>query len=243
MVTQAFAESIQSLTPGNRVHLYELDTTPIGFTDKLYFTPSGPDEVGNDLVYNGITYSGAAIVAEGFAVTGKEKPPQPTITIGNAGGLGNALLNQYSDLVGAKITIITTYRKFLDDQPTADPLAHYLPEIYYVEQKEEQNKEFVKWRLDSALSLHGKKIPRRLVLKNTCQHTYRRYDSSAGSFDYTNVSCPYGQINAGNNYFKLDGTQTTLPQEDNCSKNLTACRLRFGSETLPAWFFPGVRRF
>lgn len=236
--------AINSLQMGAKVELFQVDLSPIGYNIQYYFTPSS--QSGYNLVYDGITYVPRAVQAQGFEMAATEGPPSPTFAIGNVDKGGNAILEQYGDLLGAKITRIVTFKQFLDTipetgaaNPQADPTAHLLPEIWYLEQKQAQTRISIQWSMKSALDLDGRQVPQRLVLKNVCQRVYRRWDAGSNSFIYsTKNACPY----AGGSMFKRDGTTTADPTLDACSKDFTGCQLRFGNAPLPGWFFPGVSR-
>lgn len=234
----------ESLNPGELVELFIIDLNAIGFPFIFRFSPSA--QLGASLWFGGNEYLPRAIQAAGFERTSNSAPPEPTLSVTNVDKGGNQLLNDYDDLLGAKVTRILTYKTFLDKipetgltNPSADGTAMYIPEIWYVEQKEGSNKEAVRWRLRSILDLNGKMVPGRLVLKDVCMRQYRYYDATLGHFVYSPVNaCPY----AGSAYFKRDGTSTTDPTLDECTKDYKGCKLRYPVEALPTWAFPGVSK-
>jgi lambda family phage minor tail protein L len=232
------------LDAGSIVYLYIIDFNPVGQNVKLYFTPS--DSAGGNIVFGGQTYLALPIEMGGFEKSSEAGPPEPTLTIANVNKGGNSLLTTYNDLLGAKITRILTFTNFLDFladgvtvNPTADATAMIMPEIWFIEQKVTNTPIIISWRLKSVLDLNGKMIPARLILKSVCSRIYRVWDSVNSVFSYSlNNACPY----SGAAKFTRQGVTTTDPTLDFCSKDVPGCAARFGSATLPGWFFPGVTR-
>lgn len=230
-----------SLSIEDEVELYQLDLNPIGFAVVHYFTPSS--QSGASLWHDGNEYVPRPIQVKGFGKSSGESPPEPTIVMSNIDAGGTALVQEYDDLLGVKITRLITFGQFLDKlpngdvNPNADPFATQIPEIWYIDQKTGDTPEAITWRLASALDLNGKKVPARLVLKDICLRTYRNWNGA--SFDYPlKNACPY----ADSTYFDKAGDVTVNPALDECTKDAVACKLRFPSEPLPGWFFPGVTR-
>ena len=90
----------------------------------------------------------------------------------------------------------------------------------------------------SIITLEGLYLPARLVLRDHCQHSYRRWDATENEFDYSKATCPY----TGTDKFTAAGEQTQTASRDQCSRRLmTGCRKRFAGE-LPFLGFPGVAR-
>lgn len=240
-MTDALIAATNSLDVGEEVELYEIDFNPAGFPFILTFTPS--DGEGKSIWFRDNEYMPRPIMVSGFEKSSDDAPPEPTLSLGNIDKLGNTLLKDYNDCLGAKVTRIVTYTRFLqknDDgtaNPTYDPYSMQLPEVWYVEQKVGNTPMVVTWRLRSVLDLYGKKVPARLVLKDVCMRAYRVWNGT--SFSYAmKKACPY----AGSAYFDRNGDATTDPSEDECSKDFKGCARRFPNEALPGWFFPGVSR-
>jgi lambda family phage minor tail protein L len=243
-MTEAIIALDEGLNPGAVVELYIVDLTPIGIATQLYFQSSSP--LGTSLWFGGKEYVSRGILITGFERSSQDVPPEPTLLISNVDKGGYALLETYGELLGAKITRMQTYDVFLDRladgitvNPMRDSTAMHFPEIWYIEQKEGSDNETIKFRLKSILDLNGKKVPNRLVLKDFCGRRYRVWNAATASFKYASVcACPY----TGSTYFKRDGTVTTNPALDDCTKDFKGCVLRFPNDDLPGWFFPGVSR-
>ena len=232
-------EDSQRLAVGAIVELFALDLTALGGS-VYYFTPTAKAG-GVSPVFQGHTYTPVDIVADGFEVSGRGTLPTPTLRLANTNRALTAVVNTYHDLVGATVIRLRTLAKYLDGEPGADPNAHYQPDIFFIEQKTAHNKLLLEWKLAAAIDVEGQKLPRRTINRSFCQHIYRRVIPGVTvdeeTFDYSKATCPY----AGSAYFDRNDESTTV-ENDACSKYLTGCRLRFGSEPLPTYAFPGVGR-
>lgn len=220
---------IQSLAPGEIVELFELDLNPIG-TAEVYRFHAGVNELNSDVVWDGNTYTRFPVKADGFAKSGQGALPRPKIGIANVTGLIGALARQAGDLIGAKLTRIRTFVKYLDavnfadGNPTADPNQYLDREVWFIDRKSAENKIFVEFELAAAFDVAGVMLPRRQVIQNTCPWKYR------------GAECGYA---GGPVADKNDDPVTTLA-EDVCGKRLGSCKARFGQfNPLPFGGFPG----
>lgn len=245
----------QNLALDNIITMYEIDFSTILTRDNTD-VESDPSllnvirfssdclENGNPITFGGFTYTLYPIEAEGFERGSEGTMPTPTIKVSNVLGGVSSILQEYNDLVGATVRRIRTFRKFLDDMPTADPDSYFPIDEYVVNRKTAQNKVYVEWELRSVLDLEGKYIPKRVCLRNICTHRYRLWRPNdllpeGGQFDYSCAECPY----TGTNYFLKDGSTTTSPADDACGKRLSDCKKRFGETAeLPFGGFPGISR-
>jgi lambda family phage minor tail protein L len=215
------------------VTLFQLDATALGSTVYRWVSGTFADA---PVVYQGNTYTPLPIEAEGFEWNGRGTLPTPVLRVSNIGGFAGALVIGFGDLLGAEITRLRTFARFLDGQPDADPDAHFPADVFRVERKRIQDPEMIEWELATVLDQEGVELPGRQALKSACTHTYRRWDGAA--FDYTRATCPYG----GTVYYRADGTSTTNPALDRCGKKLGDCAARFGNDPLPTRAFPGMLR-
>lgn len=190
------------LEVGEYIVLYVLDASYLtGSTlDIFYFTQAmyaaTPVSSSCHSHFQGLTlasqqYTPIDIVAEGFEVTGQGSLPRPKLTIGNVTGLLGGVVNTYGDILGARIYRYRTLKKYLDGEANADPGAYWPPDVYVLQRKTEHNKLFISWELSSVLDCTGQKIPGRQILRDSCGHIYRRWDSTLAAFDYTYATCPY----------------------------------------------------
>lgn len=103
---------LQSLQPSALIELFVLDTTSLGGTP-VYFH-AGTNGLQQPIVWQGQTYQPYPIQVTGFELTGQGALPKPTMSVSNVGGLISALVMQYDDLVGAKLTRKRTFAQYLD---------------------------------------------------------------------------------------------------------------------------------
>jgi len=224
----------QLFAPGRLVVLYELDTIALG-GPVLRFTSTALES--SAIVYGGQTYAPINVETEGFDADSDGSLPTPKLRVSNVEFAFQALLYGFNDLVGASFLRVRTFRQFLDDGTDPDTNARFPDDVYIINRKVKQNKVLVEWELKSPLDQEGAYLPGRQILKTSCSHTYRIWTGSA--FDYSNTTCPY----AGSLYFNSGGVLESLPENDQCGKRLSSCRLRFGENgVLPFAGFPGVSK-
>ncbi|WP_431854313.1 phage minor tail protein L [Azospirillum sp.] len=235
MTPANIAQEAQKLANDPYVVLFRMDAAALG--GGVYcFTQSTSE--GAPVTFGGITYTPVDIDAEGFEWSGVGSLPTPRIRVSNADRMVGSIANEYGDLLGAVLYRIRTFRRFLDGQPEADSSATFPIDVYKVERKVSANKVFVEWELSAAMDQEGRMLPGRQILRDACTHRYRRFDASAGTFDYTKATCPF----TGSGGFKPDGTPSAAAA-DACGKRISDCRLRFGTAApLPTRAFPGVAR-
>lgn len=227
----ALVQEIQSLSPSAEMEFYELDTTMFEGGGLLRFH-SGVGQTNYPIVWQGESYQPFPIEAKGFDVSSQGTLPQPTLTIANVDGILTALVLQYEDLAGAKITRKRTFARYLDavnfpdGNPDADPTQYLDDQLWWIEQKKVENAKFIQWKLSSAFDMDGVRLPFRQIIKNTCTWTYR------------SAQCGYT-----GGYFDKNDNPTTNANEDTCAKRLGSCKAHFGvGVTLPFGGFPGATR-
>jgi len=214
------------------ITLYQLDTARLG--GPVHYFGSAED-ISSQIIWGGNEYIGLPMEATGFEMTSKGALPQPSITIANLYGAGNTLLDTYNGLIGAEVTRILTLRRFLDDGATPDPNAFITRDKFVVSQKTSHNAVAIVFKLASRMDHEGTQLPRRLLMRDLCTHTYRIWVVETQSFDYSHASCPY---TGPNNFDTNDGG--TTHDRDQCSRTINGCGARFAPGVLPGRFFPGV---
>lgn len=168
---QLLASELHKLAPSALVELYELDARPAGEDSILYFH-NGNLGTNQAISFQGIVYNPLPIAVTGFEASQAGEPPRPKMEISNLGGFMSALVLKTQDLVGAKLTRILTFAKFLDTSPTkANVIAR--KDIYYIEQKVNETRRTVEFELASSLDLDGVQYPRREVTSGYCPASYR----------------------------------------------------------------------
>jgi len=158
--------------------------------------------------------------------------PRPRLRVANVTGAITALVLTYQDLVGAKITRKRTLAKYLDAvnfeggvNPTADPLAEFADDVYYVDRKSRETRDVVEFELAASFDLEGVTLPRRQIVQNVCPWRYR------GS------ECGY----TGMAYFDANDQAVGSSSLDVCGKRLSSCKARFGQNAeLPFGGFPAA---
>lgn len=217
------------------VVLYQLDLRPFG-GELLRLTSSS--EAGGPIRFGGQPYAPVAIGATGFEWTAKGPPVSPTVTIADIKGEMTGLAETFGHPLGAKFTRIRTFARFLDSGAEPDPGQRMPLDIYRLEAvKEYVAGSHVSYELASWWSNEGRQLPRRVVLRDYCSRTYRRW--AGEGFDYAQAQCPY----TGAGCWDHKGA-VCLPAQDQCGKRLADCKLRFGDDPrgLPTWAFPGMTR-
>lgn len=156
------------------VELIDLDLSPITSdpADIFYFTNQlKPDDT--KIQWKGNIYEPIPIASAGYEKSTTGQIAQPTLTVANVLGTFTQAINELDDLVGAKVTRRRTLGKYLDGEPSADPLQEFPIDIFFIERKAQENSMIISWELTSVLDLEGLKLPRRIITQNYCQWRYR----------------------------------------------------------------------
>ena len=172
--TKIFAE-IQKTNPSAIIELFtlQLDNGLHGATTPYRFHAGSNLNANGEIVWAGNSYLRFPVEATGFAFQ-RGKLPRPKIKISNALGTLSAILltvNQTTagnDLTGSTVTRIQTMAKFLDavnfsgnSNSTADPSAEFDREVYQIDRKSSENRDFVEFELAQVWDLAGVKAPKR----------------------------------------------------------------------------------
>lgn len=241
----AMAQALASLEPTSIIELYEVSTkTDLHGESVTYRFHPGVNEADSPgpIIWKGWTYSPWPIEASGFEYNGKGSLPRPSVKVGNVNGAISEIMmtiNQFNpgnNLAGATVKRIRTLARFLDARNfagdvnpfgTTDESLELPREIYVIDRKVAETRDFVEFELASALELGGFLLPRRQCLASICSWDYR-----------TSRECGYN----GDQYFTEDDDPTDSIEKDVCSKSIYGCQLRFGLENarLPFGGFPGV---
>lgn len=154
------------------------------------------------IIWQGKTFFPAPIMAEGFEITSRGVLPSPTLSLTSQTEEGiealsiiRRVIRKYGDIVGAKVTRIRTFAKFLDknnfsdisspdsqrgiyasnfpEEYEPDPYAELPRDVFFVERKASEDKNSINYELSSSLDVEGIKLPRRVVTASKCGFTYR----------------------------------------------------------------------
>lgn len=223
---------IQSLEPGAKVELFELDSTALGGSVTRFH---GYLQVG-PITWQGLEYTAWPIQADGFAFSA-DRPPTPVLRVGNVDGSITTLCKAFNDLLGATLARKRTLGQYLDAanfggvNPTADPDEHWPDDIWYIQRRAGEDPETVEFELASAMDFNGEQLPRRPVQATRCPWLY------IGG--YKGPYCGY----AGGPVAKADDTPTADPALDKCGGRVSSCKLRFGENgELSIGSFPSAQR-
>lgn len=168
---------LQGLQGDAIIDLWILDLQPIDSTiapaDRYLRFCNWVVADGQPVKYGGETYTAIPYKASGFTYQTEGVPPSPSLMISNIGLEFTALINKWDDLIGAKLTLRRVLAKYLDGQPGADAQAHWPDETWFIQQKEDEGKLSVTFKLSTAFDLDGVTLPRRRALRYTCPWVYR----------------------------------------------------------------------
>ena len=222
-MSTAFVELLNS-GPFAIIELFELKLFQDlhGSNEEYYFhagrnrkttVPTNADDIVEafSIKFGGTPYIPLPVEASGFEFNGDGTLPRPSIRIANLQSQMTALLlgvNQITpgnDLSGARVKRIRTLSRFLDSDnwengvnpygnPDSGANAQFPEEIYYIDRKVAENRDFVEFELVSSFDMANTKAPRRLVMQNLCQ------------WEYKSKECGY----SGSNVFDVTGEQKTL---------------------------------
>ena len=169
--------------------------------------PTSSDDLRTafSIKYGGQVYVPLPIEASGFEFKGDGGLPRPTIRIANLNSnisqvlLSVNLITPGNDLNGAQVTRVRTLSRFLDASnwenginpygtPVYNDSAQMPKEVYYIDRKVAENRDFVEFEMVSSLDLANARAPRRLVMQNLCQWKYKGKECGyGGEADYTPV--------------------------------------------------------
>lgn len=227
---QSITSEIQKLNPSAVVELFELDASTFG--GDTYYFHAGTNDVKQNIVWQGQTYTAYPVEITGFTFVTGEQIPRPRMRVANVTGIITALVLAYDDLIGAKVTRKRTLAKYLDAvnfdggvNADADSTAEFPDDIYYIDQKVNENMNIVEFELAASFDVAGIKLPKRQIIQNVCPWVYRSSECS-----YT-----------GTDYFDKDDNVVATSGQDVCGKRLSSCKARFGEyNELPFGGFPAA---
>lgn len=218
---------IQQLEPSALIDLYVLDVTKYG--RGLMHFHAGTNELMQDVVWQGITYTRFPMEVTGFEKSSSGALPRPQMKLANNEGIMASYARESNYFLGCKVTRKRTFAKFLDavnftaGNPQADPNQSLVDEVWFVDRKSNETPSIIEFELASALDLVGAMLPRRQMIQNCCTWVYR------------SANCGY----VGGPVATEKGIGTSNPSLDKCGKRLSDCKLRYGNNVLPYGGFPG----
>lgn len=229
-------ELIQTPDLGGYVELFEFDLTKYGAG--FYRLRKGDEgDTVTSVTWDGNVFNPWPIQTDGWEQSANGPTPRPSISLGNSSGVLTALVVNNNNLLGAKVTRIRTFERYLDGEPEADTSQTYPLEVYRINSRSALNADVISWELASTLDQENRKLPGRQIMREFCPFVTRKWDGTA--FDYTDTTCPF----VGTALFDENGNTVTDEADEVFSKKLgTCCNVRFAGEDIPFGGFPGVAR-
>jgi len=245
MAAKPIKEHIQSLNLGRKYVLFEIDATEWG---QGYLRFYAGDEGGSSVSFAGQVFQPMPLNSEGWSKGVVGALPRPTFTIINNRGILTPIVRASDGFKTAPFRRLETYEIYMDYLPNGDPnpdadgTQHNPIEYYEINrisfEGDRDGVDVIQWELITPIDRPNAKIPRVVIVREHCQHSYRTWDPDAGAFNYAQVTCPYTAAAS----FDVDGNPVS-PQDDVCGQFLRSCKDRFGENAvLPALLFPGVER-
>jgi len=201
-IVKVAAES-SKLDPSALITLYEIDITDIAENITLQKSNIEIDPQpfrfhnmnnlkGIALKFQTNNYISFPIETAGFEMNSVGSLPTPTLTMTSIEGLDQensafALLKKdfihLENFVGAKVTRIRTFAKFLDLDQNGDTIegvggeadvnAEFPRDVFFVERKSNENKNSIQFELSSVFDLDNLKLPSRVIYATRCPWAYR----------------------------------------------------------------------
>lgn len=192
-----------SLNPSALITLFEIDISEIGFNlgvisssdialnnNIIFRFHNNINLITNSIFWQGNEYLAAPINAEGFEITSKGAGSKPklSMTVSDEGIpylsiFKDRIYQLGGDIVGAKVTRIRTYARFIDRtnfiggvQPadfSPDPNSELARDIFFIDRKSNENKNYIEYELSQIFDIEGVKLPGRLISANSCPFLYR----------------------------------------------------------------------
>jgi len=180
--------SVQSLTPGSLVHLYEIEAPGTTLRFSPYNHSDGTAVKLYDYTNNSQlnTYYTLPIIASGFQQQTGGPIARPTLTISLAADVQNsnsqtsfrlASSSDFESLLGYKITRRTTLKNYLyeetDDPGSGNTPVEFARQIWVLDRVKEFNKVSITYELCSPFDLEGVFLPKRQIVGNACPWKYQ----------------------------------------------------------------------
>ena len=146
------------------VELYTLDCTNIG--GLVYNFTSNVTAAGGSLSFGGVSYTALPVSSSGWDFSSTGSPPKPTLTVSNVNKTFLYAVITLGDLVGAYLTRVRTFEKYLDGGASPDSTKKIGPDIYVIEQKISHDNTGITWQMTSIIDRMGTMLPRRQILKD-----------------------------------------------------------------------------
>lgn len=184
------------------------------------------------VIFEGEEYLAIGVESSGWDIVGQGALANPSLKVSNVGRVISDWLYKVKNepnyrLEGSTVTRTLTQKKFLDGQSNEnDAVKSFTPDIFILDQVPAETYQAVEFRLATPFDIEGLTLPSRPALRS-CSWIYRSSECS-----YTG------------SYFTLQNQPTLDKSKDQCSKALSSCECRFGTNSvLPIGAFPGLNSF
>jgi lambda family phage minor tail protein L len=176
--TEKLINNVFELDPSIMISLYKIDLKEKG----EYLFHAGENGFKKNIIFNKQEYDFFPMIVEGFEIQGNGRLPRPKMTFSNHLGVVSLRLAYFKDFVNHKVTRIKTFVKYLDHEnfpnsrnPFVDPDSSvtYQEDIFYVNEKTQENASVVQFELVSILELESASVPNRKIYSNNCTWSYR----------------------------------------------------------------------
>lgn len=227
---------LQKLEVGSKIRLFEVDGSSFDgpvLRFHSYNLAHTPEEIAaangdeskllpKSIYWQGHEYGAWPCEIEGIETTSDGRSAEPTLTVANIDYSVTALCKAYNDMARAKVTIHDTLAHYLDARnfpegnPSADPLQEKIS-IYYIDNRANEDDEYVSFGLRSPLDLQGMRIP--------CRQIHSLCTWAMNGWYRTGKGCAY----SGAAMFDENDNPTDDPSKDKCAGLMASCKNRFGA--------------
>jgi len=201
VIKQSVLQEAASLHPSAIIDLFTLDLNPKA-NIKLHFHAGtqGQWDADNqvmtyvDVVFQGIDWAQWPVQVQGLEWSTTSTQPRPTISFSNVMGTFTQLNLEYGGLVGCKLSRLRTFAKFVQGGSNYDNTAAFPVESWLINRKTDENRVTCTYELINPMDFEDLMLPRRRVLSEQCQWTYRGDGCGYGGmglFDADDNNLPY----------------------------------------------------
>lgn len=230
IIVKDISTEIAKLDPSELITFFEIDISDI----KTNLLLNSSSDIGEDifrfhnmnnlkgvtLYFNSVAYYSFPMQVDGFEMTSSGSIPHPTLTMTAVEGLSQPLslmkkaFIELENLIGAKVTRIRTFAKFLNKSindnvdgvgQSEDGQAELPRDVFYIDRKTLEDKNSIQFELSSILDLQNLELPGRIVLSSRCPFAYRGEGCCYEYKSYTNGPT------FGDNQEEIFGVGSLLP--------------------------------
>lgn len=173
MTLQIAQQELTNQAADQIVYLYELDLSPPEIGGAIMYLCNQTEPTGAPISWKGQSYTAFPIAMSEVEYLGKGASPRPKLSVANINGFFSALNLTYQDLIGVKVTRHRVMQKYLDGHSSANTGAALPDDIYWIDVKNNEDRQSVTYELASVYDLDGLMLPLLKVNSNSCVVRYR----------------------------------------------------------------------